>query len=151
MQKMPYSGPVGRALLDAYRLATPEHRNSVLELIERSRDKRFVDQLFNYLESEGSKLPLEDVAKLGRVLGKLQGEKSVPNWMKWLASHGWLRRQLKEPRYRQVSAAWALSEFQGKEIEDLLFDALSISIDDAAPLIQEALTRMQARVAKGGK
>jgi len=141
MRSMPYSGPVGRAFMDAYRHVDGQQRAQLLELMERSRDKRFVEHLLKHLEEVGPETPLEEVGEVGRVIGLLAGERYVAQWKTALKPVGWLRKVLKGSNWQQVLAASGLSVIPGQEIEDLLFEALKASIDAAEPHIRTAFNR----------
>jgi hypothetical protein len=143
LEAMPYSRTMGRALFDAYRRAGESHRRRVLALVARSRDRRFVEHLAEYVEEHAAGLDVEEAAVIGRVMGQLGGEGSLSVWREWLKPSGLLRKEIHGPLARQVAAACALGEIPGDEAAHVLRAALVAAAPEAEPWIGRSLSHHQ--------
>jgi hypothetical protein len=148
LEAMPYSGPMGRALFEAFRRVSGEERTRILALMTRSADRRFVEHLSAYLESEGARLPVEEAAEIGRILGRLGGERSIASWQEWLQPAGRFRKGLQGPLALQVAAATALGEIPGEAAGQILRTALVAAGQDAAPWIGQVLAQRGSDAAR---
>jgi hypothetical protein len=142
---MPYSGIVGRALFDAFRVTDAARRPRVLEMIARTRDFRFVELLASYVEDNAATLSPDAAASLGRVLGLCGGEACVPRFTRWLEPAGVLRRGFAGPLARTVAAALALSEVPGDTAAEALGAAFDACDEESQPWILGALAQRQRR------
>jgi hypothetical protein len=133
LETMPYSGAVGRAYFDAFRMGDVARRARVLGMIARSGDRRFVELLTGFLEEQGASLSLGEAAQIGQVLGGLAGNPGVSRFVEWLTPAGLLRKTLPGNRGQQVAAAMALSESQ----TEVAGAALEEALDPAEPEIRE--------------
>jgi len=133
LENMPYSGAVGRAFFEAFRVTDASRRARVLGMIAQSRDRRFVDLLAGFVEDQGDALSLGEAAQVGQVMGALGGEVALPVWVEWLTPSGVFRRALPGSRARQVAAALALSELQIATAGE----ALESAIEPADPEVQQ--------------
>ncbi len=125
LEGMPYSGPTGRALFDAFRRAGAEERAHVLALMERSRDHRFVEHLAGYVEKEAGRLPVEEAVAIGQAMGRLGGPPSLSSWQAWLRPAGLFRKGLQGPLALHAAAAAALGEIPGELASQALRTALA--------------------------
>ncbi len=142
---MPYSGPVGRALFDAFRHADPKRRARVLEMIKATGDPRFVELLAAYVDDRGEALTTDEAARVGAVLGALGGPDSIPRWRAWLTPAGVLRKGFLGPLQRQVAAALALAEIPGESAAEALGMAFDDADDQSQPWILGALAQRQRK------
>jgi hypothetical protein len=140
---MPYSGSVGRAFHEAFLTTDPSRREKVLQMILATRDKRFVDYLADYVSERASQLGNDEAARIGRVLGALGGEASIPRWQAWLTPAGVLRRGFEGPLQRQVAAALALAAIPGESAAEALGAAFDYADDQAQAWILGALAQRQ--------
>lgn len=136
---MPHSGILGRALFDAFRRASAAQRPRILALMARSKDRRFVEGLADYVQTAAGRLAPEEAAEIGRVLGELGGPGSLARWQDWLKPSGLLRKELHAPLAVQVAAATALGEIPGDESAETLRTALHVAGPDAGAWIRQAL------------
>jgi hypothetical protein len=148
LANMPYSGPVGHALFDAFRLSSAVRRGKVLDLIVATRDPRFVDLLAAHVEEHASGITTDEAARLGQVLGALGGESSIPRWQQWLKPAGRLRSGFEGPLPRQIVAALALSEIPGEAAAEALGVAFDSANDESQPWILGALAQRQRQRTK---
>jgi hypothetical protein len=139
LEHMPYSGAIGRAFFDAFRWTDPARRASVLGMIARTKDRRFVDLLAGYVEEQAAKLTPGEAAQIGQVLGELAGEASVTRWGEWLQATGLFRKGIEGPLARQIAAALALSEIRSSEAGEVLAAALEVAEPEAQQWILGAL------------
>lgn len=133
LENMPYSGAVGRAFFDAFRVADPARRARVLGMIAHTKDRRFVDLLAGFVEEQGDGLSAGEAAQIGQVLGELGGEASLGRWVEWLSPAGLFRKTLAGSKAQQVAAALALSELQVAAAGE----ALEAAIEPADPEVQQ--------------
>ena len=125
LEGMPYSGSTGRALFEAFRRVSAEERPRVLALMERSRDRRFVEHLAAFVEKEAGRMAVEEAMAIGRAMGHLGGPASLASWQAWLRPAGLLRKGLQGPLALQVAAAAALGEIPGELASQALRTALA--------------------------
>jgi hypothetical protein len=142
MERRAYSRAQGPALVEAYRRTRGEDRRRVLALIERSRDRLFVEPLAGLVAS-GVEEPEEAIA-LAHVVGRLEGPFGLPRWRPWLTPVGrFLRRRLPGSVVQQAAAAAAVAEIPGDEATRLLERALAGAREEARtwmePLLQERI------------
>ena len=146
LEHMPYSGGVGRAFFDAFRWTDPGRRARVLGMIARSKDRRFVDLLADYVEEQAERLPQGEAAVIGQVLGTLGGADSVERWGAWLRPTGLIRKVLEGPLARKIAAALALSEIPEARAQEILLAALDVAEPDAQHWILGALGQRERRL-----
>ena len=139
LETMPYSGAVGRAYFDAYRMGDVARRARVLGMIARSGDRRFVELLSTFLEEQGPLLSPGEAAQIGQVLGGLAGTSGVARFVEWLTPGGLLRKALPGNRAQQVAAAMALSESQTEVAGAALEAALEVAESEVQEWILGAL------------
>jgi hypothetical protein len=145
LEQMPYSGPVGRGIFEAFRVTDAGRRGRVLAMIAKSKDKRFVDLLAGHVESQGDRLSPGEAAQIGQTLGTLGGADSVGRWAGWLRPAGLFRKGLEGPLARQVAAALALSEVPGSAPREALLAALDVAEPQAHQWILGALGQRERR------
>lgn len=133
LENMPYSGAVGRAFFDAFRVTDPTRRARVLGMIASTRDRRFLDLLAGFVEEQGDALSAGEAAQIGQVLGELGGEAVLPRWVEWLTPGGIFRKTLSGSKAQQIAAALALSELQAPAAGE----ALEAAIEPADPEVQQ--------------
>jgi hypothetical protein len=146
--RMPYSGSVGRALLEVFRHADGPRRARVLEMIARTGDRRFVEHLADHVEEQAKQLTIDEAAQVGRVLGALGGEETIPLWRTWLQPVGGHRRGLQGPLQRVVAGALALAEIPGEPAAEALGVAFDYCDEESQPWILGALAQRQRAVAR---
>jgi hypothetical protein len=130
LERAAYSRAQGPALVEAYRRTEGEYRRRVLAIIERSRDRRFVEPLAA-LAASGVDGPEETLA-VAHVLGRLEGPPGLPRWKPWLTPVGrFLRRRLPGSVAQQIAAAAAVAEIPGEEATHLLEDAYAYAREEA--------------------
>ena len=139
LEAMPYSGPMGRALFEAFGRVSGDERARVLALMTRSEDRRFVEHLVDYLQREAPRLPAEEAAEIGRALGRLGGARALGSWQAWLKPAGLLRKGLHGPLALQVAAATALGEIPGEGAAQTLRSALVAAGPEAGRWIGQVL------------
>jgi hypothetical protein len=142
---MPYSGPVGRALFDAFRHMDPARRPRVLKMIRATGDPRFVELLMSHVEERAQALSTDEAAAIGSVLGALGGVESIPRWREWLTPAGVLRKGFLGPLQCQIAAALALSEIPGEAAAEALGIAFDDADDVSQPWILGALAQRQRK------
>jgi hypothetical protein len=142
LERLPHSGLLGPALIDALRRLDGVLRSRVLSLMVRSKDKRFVDALAAYVASAA--LALEEAVEIGCALGQLGGPESLQRWSDWLSPSGVLRKTLEGPMARQVAAAAAMAEIPGGEAAAALRAARAAAGPAVAPWIARALQRQSS-------
>lgn len=151
LERLPYSSPLGRALLESFRLADPARRPRLLALLVRSGDRRFVDALARFLEERASGLALEEAAAIGQALGRLGGPSTLGRWTPWLRPPGLLSRLVPPPPALAVAASQALAEIPGEAAAQALRAALPSAAPEVRPWLGRALTaRRQAPAPPGG-
>jgi len=148
ISRMPYSNPVGRALLAAFRDTTRERRARILDLIVRTRDRRFVDLLARHIDEHAAELTPDEAAGIGRVLGMLGGEASMPRWKNWLQPRAGGARGFDGPLARQVAGLLALAEIPGELAAEALGEAFDQADDTAQPWVLGALAQRQRASAR---
>jgi hypothetical protein len=148
LDRIPYSGALGRSLFEAVRRVDPVRRLKIFKLILRSKDQRFVDRMARHIEEQGDRLPPGDAEQLGRVMGRLGGYPSLPLWQSWLIPTGWLRKTLQGPLACQVAAAAAVGEIPGEEAGEVLREAVEASGGQSQEWINRARARHEAAAAK---
>ncbi len=148
LSRMPYSNTVGRALLAAFRQTTRERRARILELIVRTRDRRFVDLLARHVDEHARELTPDEGAGIGRVVGLLGGPSTIDRWRQWLVPRPAGARGFEGPLARQVAALLALAEIPGEEAAEALGEAFDQADDVAQPWVLGALAQ---RERTGGK
>lgn len=148
LERIPYTGRVGRSLFEAVRRVDAARRIKVFRLILRSKDRRFVDRMARHVEQMGDGMSAEEADQFGRVMGRLGGRSSVPRWKGWLEASGWMRRTLHGPLSKRVAAAAALGEIAGEEAEDALRDAAAVSKGVTLEWIERAIARREYRARK---
>ena len=147
----PYSGQVGRALFDAFKMSEGGRRLRLLDKISLTGDRRFVEQLSRFVEERGDHLSLTEGEHIGRVAGQLGGEKSLPRWQEWLKVTGFFRKTLAGPAIRNVTAASAVGTLPGEAAADLLAQAAKGADEKLKEFFQRAITHQQAVTARGKK
>jgi hypothetical protein len=144
LERLPYSGAVGRALSSAYPLADRSLRPRLLAVMEKSRDRRLADSLARHIETHPPDLEPEEAGALGRVVGRLGGASMVERCVAWLAPPSRVLRRLSHPPLALVVAATAaLSEMPGEEAERALSDAMAAA-PEARTWVQRSLDRERA-------
>lgn len=143
ISRMPYSNPVGRALLQAFRQTTRERRARILDLIVRTHDRRFVDLLARHVDEHAADLTSDEAAGIGRVIGTLGGEASMARWKNWLQPRANGARGFEGPLARQVAGLLALAEIPGEEAAEALGEAFDQADDSAQPWVLGALAQRQ--------
>ena len=133
LETMPYSGAVGRAFFDAFRVADLARRARVLGMIARTGDRRFIDLLSGFREEHGASIPPGEAAQIGQVLGGLAGDAGVARFVAWLTPGGLLRKTLPGTHAQQIAAAMALSESR----TDTAGAALEAALDVAEPEVYD--------------
>jgi hypothetical protein len=146
LEHMPYSGGVGRALFEAFRLAAGPRRARILALMSGSKDPRFVDLLSGYVEENAPRLSVGEGAQIGQVLGGLAGAADLERWSAWLRPAGRFRKGLEGPLARQVAAALALSEIPGPAAREILVTALDVAEPEARQWVLGALGQRERRL-----
>jgi len=145
LERAPFSPPLGAALVDAVRRSRGEERARVLAVVERSRDRRFVEPLFAFVQS-GLKETAEAV-DVARVLGRLERRAAVGRWQPWLRPQGRLmRRRLSGSTLLQSAAAAAVAEVPGAEAAQLLELARSAAAGEVRGWIERLLAERAAGV-----
>jgi hypothetical protein len=147
LEKMPYSGAIGRWLFDAYRKTDETRRKRLLGLMERSGDRRFVELLGDLIEERAEQLSVSEATEVGRVMGRLGGVEIIDRCDKWLRVSGLLRRAISGPVCRQVAAAMALAEVPGEDAGEILAEAEEAASPEVRPYVQEARNRLAKRTA----
>ncbi len=140
LEKMPYSGAIGRWLFDAYRKTDESRRGRLLAIMEKSKDHRFVDLLAEMLQARAEELSLTEAAAAGRVMGRLGGASVIDRCDEWLRASGLLRKSISGPIPRQVAAVTALGEVPGDDAEEILADVEATAGPDVRAIAHE--TRM---------
>ena len=148
LEKMPYSGAIGRWLFDAYRKTDETRRKRLLGLMERSGDRRFVELLGDLIEERAEQLSVSEATEVGRVMGGLGGVEVIDRCDKWLRVSGLLRRAISGPASRQVAAAMALAEVPGEDAGEILAEAEEAASPEVLPYVQEARNRRVKRTPK---
>lgn len=143
LSRMPYSNTVGRALLAAFRQTTRERRARVLELIVRTRDRRFVDLLARHMDEHAGELTTDEAAGIGRVVGLLGGPATIARWKAWLVARPAGARGFEGPLARQVAALLALAEIPGEEAAEALGEAFDQADEAAQPWVLGALAQRE--------
>jgi hypothetical protein len=143
LENMPYTGVVGRALFDAFRVADAGRRARVLGMIARTGDRRFVEHLAGFVAELGDVLSAGEAAQIGQVMGELEGEHGVARWAEWLSPTGLFRRTLPGSRAQQVAAALALSEVHTPAASEALLGALEAADPEVQQWILGALGQQE--------
>jgi hypothetical protein len=141
VEKAPYSGSLGRALIEAFRRSEAFRRPAIVALMSRSGDRRFVAPLAQHVESHAGQLEAEEAEAIGCALGRLAGAESAPRWRSWLEPAGLLGRVVALPAATQIAAAAALAELPGVENARALRRALASAGPDTRDPIGRALSR----------
>ncbi|MEW6367830.1 MAG: hypothetical protein AB1714_24635 [Acidobacteriota bacterium] len=145
LEKMPYSGAVGRHLFEAVCQLDPARRLRVFRLILASKDPRFVDRMARHIEQQGDAIAPADAEEFGRVMGRLGGASTIPLWRALLTATGWMRKSLRGPISCQVAAAGALSEIRNEEALVILQDAAACAKGTPAEdWVRRAVERCEA-------
>ncbi|HET7292989.1 MAG TPA: hypothetical protein VFM88_11225 [Vicinamibacteria bacterium] len=139
LETMEYSGAVGRAYFDAFKVTDLTRRARVLGMIARTGDRRFVDLLSGFLEEHGASLAPGEAAQIGQVLGALAGDQGVARFAAWLTPGGLLRKTLPGVPAQQIAAAMALAESQGDAAGAALEAALGVAEPEVYDWILGAL------------
>lgn len=150
IEKIPYSGQLGRLLAAAVKRVDPVKRIRILKLIVKSRDARFAEPLARFVEADAENMTPADAEQIGRVMGKLGGRSYFHRWRSWLEPAGLMRKTLKGPLARQVAAAAAIGEIPGPEALNALRDAFNAAGDSALEWITRAIGRNEARAGRKG-
>lgn len=130
LERIAYTSALGQAFVDAFRRTDGAHRLRVLAMIERSRDRRFVEPLAAFLET-GLLEPSEAVEVAG-VLGRLEGPAGLARWKGWLTPTGrFLRRRLPGSVLQQAAAAAAVAQVPGDDATQLLEQACAAASSEA--------------------
>ncbi len=138
LERQPHTAAIGAGLVDAVRRSHGEHRQRVLALVERSRDRRFVAPLFSLVDS-GLRDPAEAI-EVAQVIGRLEGEASLARWRPWLRPEGrFLRRRLAGSALQQKAAAAAVAEVPGDEATHVLRLAASAARGEVRDWIEDLL------------
>jgi hypothetical protein len=144
LERIAYTAAVGHAFVDAVRGTAGDQRSRVLMLVERSRDRRFVQPLFSLVQSLDEPGEASEVA---RVVGRLEGPAGLARWRPWLTPGGrFFVRRLPGSASQQAAAAAAVAEVPGEEASRLLRLALSAAGGDAQPWIERALASRGGRL-----
>ncbi len=133
LENMPYSGAVGRACFEAFRVTDATRRARVLGMIARTADRRFVDLLAGFVLEQGEALSAGEAAQIGQVLGELAGEPGLSRWTEWLTPGGLFRKALPGSKAMQIAAALALSEIRVAAAGQ----ALEKALEAADPEVQQ--------------
>ena len=148
LANMPYSGVVGRGLLDAFRWAEPARRSRVLGIIAATGDRRFFDLLAGHVEEKAASLTPQEAAELGMALGRLGGQDALARLQPWIEAGGLFRKGIRTPLALQVAAAMALAEIGSEAAGNALLDALDASDQEAGPWIGGAVAHWQRLLAQ---
>ena len=141
LERLPYSGAVGRALSAAYPMADRALRPRLLAVMEKSHDRRLADSLARYVEMRPPDLDPGEASELGRVIGRLGGPSMAARCVAWLAPPSRVLRRLSHaPLPLVVAATAALSEMPGEEAERALRDAMAAA-PEARTWVQRAPER----------
>ena len=147
LERIVYTASVGHALLEAFRRTEGEQRRRVLALIERSRDRRFVEPLASLLD--GELVEPGEALEVGSVLGRLEGPAGFERWKERLLPKGrFFRRRLSGSMGRQVVAAAAVAQIPGVNATGLLELAQAAANSSVRTCIDSLLA--QRLVAGGG-
>jgi hypothetical protein len=114
-------------------------------MIERSRDRRFIDFLADFVDSNGGRLTADEGAEIGRVLGLLGGVEELPRWKAWLEPQGLFRKEVAGPLARQVVAVLALAEVPGGGASRTLQEAFENASPELEPWVLGALADRHRR------
>jgi hypothetical protein len=137
LERTAYTPAVGHAFVDAVRRTGGEHRRRVLALVERSRDRRFVQPLIGLVESMTD---TAEAVEIARVIGRLEGPAALKSWRPWLTPGGrFFVRRLAGSSLLQAAAAAAVAQVPGEDATRLLRLALSAAGAAARPWIEQAL------------
>jgi hypothetical protein len=143
LERLPYSGAVGRAIFEAFRRAEPSRRTRLLMLMARTGDHRFVDLLVKHLEENAGQTSSPEAMEIGRAIGLIGGAPELPRWSAWLKPTGLFRKALPGPVARQVAAAAALAELPGDDAAQVLRAALVIAGPEAHDWIGRSLAHQR--------
>jgi len=139
LERLAYTGALGPALLEAFRRTGGEHRRRILAVMEKSRDRRFVEPLAALLERE-----LEGPAEaleVGRVLGRLEGLAGLARWQTALRPAGLFGRRLAGSVTYQVAAAAALAQVPGEGATHVLEQAQDVASSEVRSWIAPLVTQ----------
>ncbi|SRR6266446_386362 len=143
LEHVAYTGALGPAFLDAFRRTEGDHRRRVLALIEKSRDRRFVEPLVALLDG-GLEGPAEAL-EVGRVLGRLEGLAGLARWQVALRPAGrLLGRRLPGSVAFQVAAVAAVAQIPGTGATHLLEQAHDAASSEARSWIEPLLVQRHA-------
>lgn len=148
LERMPYSGVIGRALAEAFRRAELM-RPRILALMAKSGDRRFVDQLARHVEQLADSITPEEAEEIGRIMGRLAGAPSRERWQAYLKPSGLLKKTLHGPLALHVAAAAALSEIPGEESANALRSALLAASTEAQPWLKRSFTHQRGPLKPG--
>jgi len=142
LEHVAYTGALGPALLEAFRRTEGDQRRRVLTLIEKSRDRRFVEPLVALLDGDLGG-PAEAV-EVGRVLGRLEGVAGLERWRVALRPAGLFGRRLPGSVTHQVAAAAAIAQTPGTGATHLLEQAHEAAGSEARSWIEPLLAQRHA-------
>ena len=139
LERVAYTGALGPALLEAFRRTGGEHRRRILAVMEKSRDRRFVEPLTALLEREldGPAEALE----VGRVLGRLEGTAGLARWQTALRPAGLFGRRLAGSVTYQVAAAAAIAQVPGVGATHVLEQAQDAASSEVRSWIAPLVTQ----------
>lgn len=147
LERARFTPALGVALVEAVRRTEGEARLRVLALVERSRDRRFVEPLFTLVRSQLQ--DTEAAIEIARVLGRLEGPSALERWRPWLRPQGrFLRRRLAGSPLLQAAAAAAVAQVPGEAAAHLLRLAASAARGDVRDRIEDLLGRSEPTSAK---
>lgn len=142
LERTAFSSSAGPAFVEALRETRGEQRTRLLALVERSRDRRFVDPLLRLLERGAH--DTEEAVAIARVIGRLEGREGLGRWERWLRPKGrFFARRLPGSARQQAVAAAAVAEIPGTEAARLLRSTLAAADRDARPWIERLLARQE--------
>jgi hypothetical protein len=143
LEHVAYTAALGHAFLDAFRRTEGDHRRRVLALIEKSRDRRFVEPLVALLD--GSLAGPAEALEVGGVLGRLEGLAGLTRWQVALRPAGrLLGRRLPGSVAFQVAAAAAVAQIPGTGATQVLAQAHDAAISEVRSWIEPLLAERHA-------
>jgi hypothetical protein len=137
LERMPYSGAIGRWVFDAYRKADAVRRQRLLAIMERSQDRRFVDLLADFVQERAESLSLAEAVNVGMVMGRLGLAEVLDRCDEWLKTSGLIRKTLSGPIARQVAAVAALGEVKGEVADEILDDTARAAGAELRLMVEE--------------